>query len=115
MTEHWRRVGNWARWVTVLGASVAAVLPAHALETISGQVTVIEATYMPTKITFQMSMGNTSCPAGTWLTWQNADTSNNRAVLATLLTAATSGRNINFVINNGDTTCKGLFLHLLSG
>lgn len=69
---------------------------------------------MPAKVTLQMSAGNSACPAGTWLVWQNADAANNRAVLAMLLTAVASKQNINFVINTGDTTCKGQYIHLLS-
>ena len=86
--------------------------PSYAVEYITGKVTMLESTYMPGFIILQMDTGNTTCPAGTLLKWQK-DIENNKAVYSTLMAAQVSGRKINFIINNGDTTCTGVFLHLL--
>ncbi|MDO8412885.1 MAG: hypothetical protein Q7S51_03730 [Gallionellaceae bacterium] len=82
------------------------------LEEFVGKVTIVEPTYLPGRVNFQMDAGNVTCPAGTWLSWQNADQQNNKGVYATLLTALVSGKQVRFYINNGDTTCNGQFLHL---
>ena len=84
-----------------------------AVEYITGKVVLIEATYLPGLITFQLDTGNTACPAGTWLSWQKPDTENNLAVYSTLLAALANGKSINFVINDGDISCRGQFLHIL--
>ncbi|MEJ2653300.1 MAG: hypothetical protein P8173_16370 [Gammaproteobacteria bacterium] len=86
---------------------------AYALEAIQGKVTVLEGTYMPGTVTFQLDTGDATCPAGTWLVWQKADLANNKAIYATLMAALIAGRQITFVINDGDTSCTGQFLHLL--
>lgn len=99
------------------GVAVAALLLpafAYALETTVGYVTIVQPTYMPATVSFQLDAGTTSCPAGAWLSWQNADTSNNRAVLATLLTAQVTRQRVRIYFNDGDTACKGVFMHLIS-
>ena len=85
---------------------------AHAMEAVVAKVTVVEPSYMPAAIMFQIDKALPSCPAGTWLKWEH-DVDNNKAVLASLLTAMAAGRRIRFHIADGDTTCRGLHLHLL--
>jgi hypothetical protein len=85
----------------------------NALETITGKVTLVEATYMPGTITFNMDTGNSTCPKGTWLKWSKTD-ENNKVTYSTLLTALVSGNKINFYIKDNDTTCTGAYLHLKS-
>jgi hypothetical protein len=89
-----------------------AAAPAHAIQFITGHVTLLEPTYMPGKFVLQMDVGNTACPAGTWLSWEKPAVENVQAAYATALAALMGGKVINFVINDNDTTCKGQFLHI---
>lgn len=92
----------------LFGFSSAAL----ALTSINGaKVTLVESSYMPTWISFQLDIGNTTCPAGTFVVWQK-DADNNKATYTLFIAALTSGRKINFIINDGDTTCKGQYIHL---
>jgi len=97
----------------VVSAFMLLAFNSNALETITGKVTVVEATYMPGTVTFRMDTGNSSCPKGKWLKWTKTD-ENNTVVYSTLMAALVSGKKINFYINDGDTTCTGTYLHLLS-
>lgn len=85
-----------------------------ALENFTGKITVVEPTYLPSAVTFIMDTGNSTCPSGTWLKWQNADSQNNKAIYATLITAMATGKQVRFVMNNGDLTCKGQYLHFIN-
>ncbi len=85
-----------------------------ALEVIDGKITRLEASYMPTSISFMMNVGSASCPAGKWLKWQTASQENNKAVYSTLLTALASGKTVSFLMKDGDTNCLGQFLHILN-
>ena len=91
----------------LLPAASAAIMlsqPAMALDwSLSGvHVTVVEATYMPNAVTFQID-GNagSSCPAGSWLIWpgQGSDASskqaNVEAVYSLLLSAKLTHNSIN--------------------
>ena len=99
----------------ILGALLAGFFAANAnaYQSIDGKVTVLEATYLPNSVSFQLSAGTTICPAGTWLKWKNADQSNNKSVYATLLTAAATGKTVRLLINDGDSTCTGLYVYLM--
>ncbi|MET1257045.1 hypothetical protein [Aliikangiella maris] len=85
-----------------------------ALENITGKVTFLEPTYLPSTIVFSLDAGNATCPAGTYLKWQKSDVENNKAVYSTLLAAMMSRKRIKFHFNDGDTGCVGTHLHLLS-
>lgn len=85
-----------------------------ALESFVGKVTVVEPSYLPGVVVFQMDTGNVTCPAGAWLKWQNSEPQNNKAIYATLLTALIAGKQVRFHIDDGDTTCTGKHLHALS-
>lgn len=85
---------------------------ANAMEAVVAKVTLVEPTTMPSVVKFQIDKSLPSCPAGTYLRWDR-DAENNKAVLASLLTAMATGRNIRIYIADGDTTCRGLFLHVL--
>jgi hypothetical protein len=87
--------------------------PSFALEYITGRVTLVEPTYLPGLVTLIMDTGNASCPAGTFLRWQKSN-ENNKSAYASLLAALVTRSPINFVINDGDTTCTGQFLHILN-
>jgi len=87
---------------------------ASALEVIVGHVISVEPSSMHGIVSFRMDAGSTSCPAGRWVYWQKADTSNNKIVYATLLQALATGKKIEFYVNDGDTGCFGQYLHLQS-
>lgn len=100
-----------------ISAMVAAVVlggisSANAYQIFEGKVDVLQPTYLPAIVTFSMTGGSSLCPAGTWLKWQNANTDNNKAVYATLLAAFTAGKSVRLYINDGDTTCTGVFMHV---
>ena len=86
---------------------------AYALEAITGKVTHLQPTTLPTHVSFIMDTGNTTCPAGTWLWWLNRTDENHKAVYATLLAAVLGNKKVSFYINDGDTNCHGQFLHIL--
>ncbi|XOV88328.1 MAG: hypothetical protein ACFHX7_00230 [Pseudomonadota bacterium] len=85
-----------------------------AFDAIVGKVTRVEATYMPNSIYFQMNAGTSNCAAGSWFRWAKS-TANNEAAYALLLTAAVSGKEISFLVDqiepNGDGLCDGSFLY----
>ncbi len=85
----------------------------YGLEKLTGVVTVVEPSYMPDTISFQMSTGNATCPKNTWFKWRK-EPENNKVVYGTLLAALISGKKINFYFNDGDKNCTGTHLHLLS-
>lgn len=93
-------------------AIVFAAFSAGALsqEVLRGHVTVVESTYMPGAITFQMNVGTPKCPKGVWLTWQK-DPENNKTVYGTLLAAITSGREVTLYADYVEGQCIGRFLH----
>ena len=93
---------------------LACASPAQALETITAHVTALEASYLPSMVTFWLDAGSGSCPVGTMLKWSKPDAENNKAIYSTLLTALTAGNSVRFYINDGDTQCVGQFIHLLA-
>lgn len=84
-----------------------------ALEVFEGKVTMIEPSYMPGYVVFRMDNGNATCPAGVLLVWQKPEPENNKAILGVLMSALISGKKIRFHIDNGDTLCKGQYIHLI--
>lgn len=102
--------------ITALGLGALMLLaaaPVGAVELATSRVTVVEATYMPNAVTFMMETGTASCPAGHWLKWQKSADSN-KAVYAALMTAVATGKKISFYVNDGDTSCVGVFFHLVN-
>lgn len=87
--------------------------PANALQYLTGRVTQIEGTYMPTQIPFNLSEGNDSCPAGKPLYWAK-DQENTKAIYAMLMSAFVSGKRITFIMNDNDTSCKGQFIYMVN-
>jgi hypothetical protein len=83
-------------------------------------VTVVEASYMPQKVTFEINIdASSSCTAGTWLTWtpQGADEAtlqaNANAIYAMLLAAKVSGTPVTVFGLNAN--CAVTYLHMGSG
>jgi hypothetical protein len=99
-----------------ISAIVAAVClgssSANAYQVFEGRVDVLQPSYLPTVVSFTMTAGSSLCPAGNWLKWQNANTDNNKAVYATLLAAFTASKSVRLYINDGDTTCTGVLMHV---
>ena len=100
--------------IALATAALALAPAAWALESAQAHVTIVESTYMPGSITFQVDIGTPSCPAGAWLTWSNANVDNVKSAFALLIAATNSGNRVGYFINNGDTTCAVQFLHALS-
>jgi len=80
------------------------------LDSVDARVIVLEPTYMPTRVSFMVSVAPLSCPAGNWLSWQSADTANNKAVYGTLLAAITARKMVRIFMKDG---CEVGFIHLL--
>ena len=95
-------------------ATIVWATRAIALQEFQGKVSTLEPSYMPGAVAFAMTTGNAACPAGTWIFWKNADAANNKAVYATLLAAQLGDKTVRFYINDGDTTCTGVHLHILN-
>ncbi|MCW0399898.1 hypothetical protein NG831_21260 [Xanthomonas sacchari] len=85
---------------------------ANALQMITGKVTQIEATYMPTQIPFLLSEGNPTCPAGKPVYWAK-DQENNKAIYAMLMSAFVSGKRVTFIMDDNDTSCAGKFIYMV--
>ena len=100
--------------IAVLATSAPAIAYDNSAEV---KVTVIEVTYMPTNLIFQVNQTIGTCAAGTMLTWtpqgstQDLKDKNAAAVLAGLMTAKATGSSVRlYVANSG---CKVEFIHLL--
>jgi hypothetical protein len=107
------------RLASLLSAAAIVVTlsgPSYAIEYITGHITQLEATYMPSKISLQMDVGNSACPVGKWLIWTTgaANTASQEAVYTTMLSALLSGNKVDFIINNNDINCVGQFFHIYS-
>jgi hypothetical protein len=79
--------------------------------------TVIESTYFPGRITFQIDQSpSSSCPAGAWLTWfakgsdQPSQIANAQAALTVLMTAKASGKTVRLFGNNSDCSVDFMWL-----
>ena len=86
-------------------------------QVIGVHVTVVEATYVPTIVDFQVdTAAGSSCPAGAWLTWKGqgpdlqAQRDNVKAVYALRLAAKLSQTPVNIFGNNAG--CVVTFIHL---
>ena len=80
-----------------------------ALELITGKPILIESTYMPGLLVFQMDVGTSTCGAGAFIFWQS-NGENNKVTYSTVLTALTAGKNLNVYLDSG--TCNARYLHI---
>ena len=96
----------------MLLAMLLAAGQAQCNEIALAKVSLVESSYMPIRVTFILSGGTTSCPAGTWLNWQR-DAENNKAVYAMLMSALVSGKQVRVFFDDGDTNCVPKFMHLV--
>ena len=79
---------------------------------IKGKIISMEVSYMPASIIIVMDTGNTACPAGTPLKWQNQSWDNNKIIQSNALAAMLAGKKISFVINDNDTNCIGQYFYI---
>lgn len=105
---------NGVRALALVAGVVVWSMPALALQSFEGKVQVLEPTYLPGAVAFDMDAGNTACPAGKQLKWQKPDPENNKATYSTLLAALVSGKRVRVYINDNDTNCIVHYLHLLN-
>jgi hypothetical protein len=79
------------------------------------KVTVVEATYMPGLVSFQLATMPGDCSGGRWLLWygkgsnENEKFSNAKSTFVALIAALASGNSINIY----GTGCQVEYLHLL--
>lgn len=100
------------RRIMMLVAMLMATSQAYALEHVDAKVTLLEATYMPTSVAFMLSEGTAACPANNFLFWSRS-AENNKAVYAMLMAAMISGKKIQVVFNDADSSCIPQYLHLV--
>jgi hypothetical protein len=108
--RNWKKEMN-KKYIYAAALALLACGSAQAVESIVGKVKTLEASYMPTFITFTLDTGSTVCPANKWLVWKNVDKDNNKAVYASLLAAMTTGKSVRFHYADGDTNCNGTYIH----
>ncbi|TWB43905.1 hypothetical protein [Nitrospirillum pindoramense] len=106
--------------ILVVAALVACLTtPAFAFDAVAtGKVRVIEASYVPDQVNFQLDTAVGACPAGAWLNWvptkstdaKNADSVN--AVYSLVTTALASGKGVTVYVTN--TNCMVNFIYLQS-
>ncbi len=102
----------WRGWILVFVCLMTTNV--HALQSFEGKIVLIEPSYLPGTVSFVMDAGDTTCSAGRWLFWSNADPSNNKAVYASLFGAMLSGKTVRFIYNDGDVNCTPNHLHILN-
>ncbi len=93
--------------------ALLACSSAQGIESIVGKVKTLEASYMPSYITFTLDTGSAACPASKWLVWKSVDKDNNKAVYASLLAALSTNKTIRFHYADGDVNCNGVYIHFL--
>ena len=83
---------------------------------VSGHVTMVEPTYMPTYVTFSIDTAAGACPAGSILIWsalgsdEPKQIANAQAILATITTALATGKTVSLYGTNAGCTVQ--FVHL---
>jgi hypothetical protein len=104
-----------AGFVLALGLNA----PAQAYDwNITTQPTVIEATYMPTSVNFQVAhAAGSSCPVGTFLVWNAkgadapAKAANAAAVMSMVMTAKATNRSLVLFGNNSGCTIDFIWMN----
>lgn len=108
-----------SKLLSIATAAILAASPANAYDwMIEAHVTVVEASYMPDRVTFAIDQApSTSCPVNTFLIWEargsDAATraASSQGVLSTLLTALVGQRTVRLYGSN--TGCSIQFIHIL--
>lgn len=102
----------------LMAAGIAAAAPSLAYDASGdGKVTLIEVTYMPGSIQFQLNTAIGSCRPGQWIFWhprgetQTAKDQNAQAVLSTLMTAKTASQSVRVYLTSAG--CSAEFLYLI--
>lgn len=102
----------------LLGTLLLLSTPAAAYDwTIETTLVVVEPTYVPEAVQFQIPVAAGSCAAGTWLKWnaRGSDSAskiaNAQAILSIMVAAEMSGKRIRIMGNNAGCTID--YIHLL--
>jgi hypothetical protein len=105
-TKAWLRYALAATAFSTMGIGQSA--QAQVVYLPNSRITFLEATYMPTRIVFQLSAGDAVCPAGKFITWASSNPENVKAVFALLLQASTNGQTI-YAVYDPTTVYTGPF------
>lgn len=108
-----------ARLSGVLTLALGISAPANAYDwNITTQPTMVEATYMPSSVHFQVAIAaGSSCPVGTWLVWnaKGADAptkaANAEAVMSMIMTAKATNRSLVLFGNNTGCTVDFIWMN----
>lgn len=107
------------RFPTLIAAAAALIIPGHAAAydaMADAKIVLIELTYMPQSILFQVDRQIGSCAQGGFLRWtphgstQVAKDQNAQAVLAALMTAKVTGAAMRLFVVNADCTVQYIYL-----
>lgn len=108
---------KYIKYALVIGLLSAMPALAYDWSASGAHVTVLEASYMPSSITFAVDASmDASCPAGSWLTYRGqgpdaaSQLENIKAVYAMLLGAKLSGQTLDLYGN--DAGCLVTYVHL---
>jgi hypothetical protein len=115
---------NWSRVAILVGGLMLSFMAPAAIaydwNVTTAHVTVLEASYMPNYISFEIDQNaGTSCPSGSFLIWsppsgdEQQQIANVNAVYSTLLTALASGKTVQLFGNNAG--CNVVFVHIVAG
>jgi hypothetical protein len=103
----------------ILAAVLAVVNFAQTLTYIpSGHVALVEPSYMPDRVQFQMDVGDSTCPTGEWLLWIGKNPDSNKAVYSSLLAALLSNRTVTVIYDlqtvhqNSPQACVISYIHI---
>lgn len=105
--------------VSAFVAGLFGANPAYAYDwATTVNVTVIEASYVPTSVDFQVNAAVGTCASGAWLNWtvrgsdEATQIANVQAIYALLLTAKASGKQV--FIAGTNSGCTVQFMYLLN-
>jgi hypothetical protein len=108
-----------ARLCGCIAFAIGMAAPAQAYDwNITTQPTVVEATYMPASVNFQVAnAASGSCPAGTFLVWNAkgadaaAKAANAAAVMSMVMTAKATNRSLVLFGNNSGCTIDFIWMN----
>lgn len=85
----------------MIACLISVALPASALTYLSGPVKLIASDQYPDYVTFQMTVGNATCPVYNWIVFQSGNLERQKAVYAAVLAAYLSGRPVQVAFESG--------------
>lgn len=102
-----------------VGAAMAllAAQPASASDwSVAANVTIVEGSYIPNTVDFQINQAAGSCAAGTWLNWtlrgsdEPSQIANAQGIYSLLMTALASGKQVQLYGTNSGCTVQFMWL-----